>query len=119
MKRKLSILFAALMILAVMLPTNAGTWRSSSGNMFHFYPGGSLQAYTQDGNFSGCWWWTSSPYQFQYSVRGVTHTVNIKGQGAVCQAPGMNPTYWQQIASRGGDTDKPDTTSWFVEQIDP
>lgn len=119
MKKKILMFMAALIVLAVLQPAQAGTWRSSTGNMFHFYPGGGMQAYVQGSSYNGSWWWTRSPYQFQYNVRGRTHTVNIKGQGAVCSAAGAHPSYWQQIASRGGETDKPDTTSWFMEQLDP
>jgi hypothetical protein len=121
MKTKLSLLFVALLLLLAIAPAQAGTWRSTSGNMFHFYPGGSMECYIGGNVYSGSWWWTNNPYQFQYSVGGWNGcaTVNIKGQGAVCFVSGQNPQYWTQLGSRGQKTDKPDTTSWFMEQVDP
>lgn len=118
MKVRLSVILATL-CLFLAVQAQAGTWRSSSGRMFHFYPGGAMEAYDQGQAFAGRWWWTQQPYQFQYSYSGATLTVNIKGQGAICSQAGFPPTYWTQIASRGGKMDKPDTTSWFMEQIDP
>lgn len=118
MKTRLSMILAALVLLLA-VQAQAGTWRSTSGNMFHFYPGGAMEAYIGGYSYSGSWWWTQSPYQFQYSMGRSTQTVNIKGQGAVALQPGYPPQYWTQIASRGGKMNKADTTSWFMAQIDP
>ena len=117
MKNKLCLILATFMLALTLSPANAGTWRSTSGNMFHFYPGGAMEAYIQGNSFDGRWWWTNSPYQFQYSVRGSMVTVNIKGQGAVALEPGYNPNYWTQVGTRGEK--KEDTESWFMAQIDP
>jgi hypothetical protein len=119
MKTKFSLILAALLLFVALAPAQAGTWRSTSGNMFHFYPGGSMEAYVSGNAYSGRWWWTNNPYQFQYNFGWNTITVNIKGQGAVALEPGRNPNYWTQMATRGGKTDKPDTESWFMEQVDP
>lgn len=121
MKRKLTAVLATLLLIAALAPAQAGTWRSTSGNMFHFYPGGSMEAYVSGRSYTGTWWWTRSPYQFQYNVHGFNGycTVNIKGQGAVTSYPGQNPQYWTQLGSRGGKTDKPDNRSWFMTTIDP
>jgi hypothetical protein len=109
-----------MLLLFTILPAQAGTWRSTTGNMFHFYGGGAMEAYIQGNAISGRWWWTNNPYQFQYCLNGYgTYTVNIKGQGAVCFQPGHNPSYWSQLGSRGEESDKPDTTSWFLEQPGP
>lgn len=121
MKRRLILTLAGILLLLSLAPTLAGTWRSTTGNMFHFYPGGQVEAYVQGNQYNGNWWWTNAPYQFQYRIYGFngTATVNIKGQGAVCFFPGQNPQYWTQLGSRGAKTDKPDNTSWFMTQIDP
>lgn len=117
MKNKLSLLLASFLLVLTLQPASAGTWRSTSGNMFHFYPGGSMEAYIQGSAYSGRWWWTNSPYQFQYNFGWRTVTVNIKGQGAVALEPGFNPNYWTQVATRGEK--KTDEESWFMAQVDP
>ena len=121
MKQRFIVFLAAFFVLAALLPAQAGTWRSTTGNMFHFYPGGAMEAYVQGRSYNGNWWWTRSPYQFQYNIYGFggTCTVNIKGQGAIASYPGQAPSYWSQLGSRGRKTDKPDTTSWFMTTIDP
>lgn len=119
MKTKITLALAALLLLLALCPAQAGTWRSTSGNMFHFYPGGGMTAYIQGNAYNGRWWWTNSPWQFQYNFGYKTITVNVKGQGAVALEPGRNPNYWTQIASRGAKDQKPDTESWFMEQLDP
>ena len=119
MKRKFCLMLAAMLLFVALAPAQAGTWRSTSGNMFHFYPGGSMTAYIQGNQYNGRWWWTRSPYQFQYNFGTQTITVNIKGQGAVALQPGYNPQYWTQVARRGAEDQKPDTESWFMTQIDP
>jgi hypothetical protein len=119
MRTKITLLLAALLLLVALAPAQAGTWRSTSGNMFHFYGGGSMVGYIRGNAYNGRWWWTNNPYQFQYTLGRTTVTVNIKGQGAVALEPGFNPNYWTQMASRGGETDKPDTESWFMEQTNP
>jgi hypothetical protein len=118
-KRNLSLILTGALLFLLMGVTEAGTWRSSSGNMFHFYSNGNMEAYINGAQRSGRWWWTSSPYQFQYNHSGYNVTVSIKGQGAVCHRPGFNATYWTQMATRGAKTDKPDDRSWFMEQLDP
>lgn len=118
MKRKISLIVVAMLLFVALAPAQAGTWRSTSGNMFHFYPGGAMTAYVQGNAYNGRWWWTNSPWEFQYNFGWKTATVQIKGQGAVALAPGENPQYWTQMASRGADK-KSDTTSWFMEQVDP
>ena len=45
MKARFSAVLVMLLLLAVLVPAQAGTWRSTSGNMFHFYPGGAMEAY--------------------------------------------------------------------------
>jgi hypothetical protein len=112
---------ATLLLLATLVPAQAGTWRSTTGNMFHFYPGGSMNAYIQGGSYGGSWWWTNNPYQFQYSIHGLNGygTVNIQGQGAICSVPGQHPQYWTQIASRGEEDNKPDVNSWFMTTVSP
>lgn len=121
MRRKFRLALAALLVFVALAPAQAGTWRSTTGNMFHFYGGGAMEAYVQGNSYTGRWWWTNNPYQFQYAINGWNGcaTVNIKGQGAVAFFPGQNPSYWTQLGSRGGKTDKPDTSSWFMEQVDP
>lgn len=121
MRRRLAGVLTLLLLAATLLPAQAGTWRSTSGNMFHFYPGGVMEAYIQGTSYSGSWWWTNSPYQFSYAINGWNGyaVVDIKGQGAVCRVPGQNPQYWTQLGSRGGDTDKPDSRSWFKETVAP
>ncbi len=80
-----------------------------------------MECYVQGNTFQGNWWWTNSPYQFQYSIGGHRGyaTVNIKGQGAICYVSGQNPQYWTQLGSRGAKSEKPDTTSWFMAGVDP
>lgn len=122
MRRATMRLLTGLMVLACLaLPASAGTWRSTSGNMFHFYSGGYMEAYVQGNQYTGSWWWTNSPYQFQYNVNGWSGyaTVNIKGNGAVCYTSGQNPQYWTQLGSRGEDSDKPDEKSWFMATESP
>jgi hypothetical protein len=122
MRRATTKFLMGLLVLACLaLPASAGTWRSTSGNMFHFYGGGYMEAYVSGSSYSGSWWWTNNPYQFQYSVNGWSGygTVDIKGQGAVCYVPGQSAQYWTQLGSRGGETDKPDETSWFLETVAP
>ena len=68
MKQRFIVFLAAFFVLAALLPAQAGTWRSTTGNMFHFYPGGALEAYVQGRSYNGNWWWTRSPYQFQYNI---------------------------------------------------
>lgn len=87
--------------------------------MFHFYPGGAMEAYVQGNAYNGRWWWTRSPYQFQYNFGYKTITVNVKGQGAVAQEPGRHPSYWTQVARRGAAETRTDSESWFMEQVDP
>jgi hypothetical protein len=118
-KQKISLIVAAIVLMVALTPAQAGTWRSTSGNMFHFYPGGGMTAYVQGNAYNGRWWWTSKPWQFQYNFGWKTCTVQIKGQGAVALAHGENPQYWTQMASRGNQEEKPDTTSWFMEQEAP
>lgn len=121
MKARFSAVLVMLLLLAVLVPAQAGTWRSTSGNMFHFYPGGAMEAYVNGYSYRGSWWWTRSPYQFQYSINGFNGygTVDIKGNGAVANVPGQHPQYWTQLGSRGGKTDKPDNRSWFMAQKAP
>lgn len=118
MKNKLALL-CTLFLLVALAPAQAGTWRSTSGNMYHFYPGGGMTAYIQGTAYNGRWWWTNNPYEFQWNAGRDTLTVQIKGQGAVCLQRGYNPTYWTQIAARGSEDEKPDTNSWFMEQVAP
>ena len=119
MRKKLCGALVALLILIALAPAQAGTWRSTTGNMFHFYPGGAMEAYIQGNVYNGRWWWTRNPYQFQYNFGYKTITVNVKGQGAIALEPGRNPSYWSMIARRGSEEKRPDTTSWFMEQVDP
>ena len=82
-----------------------------------------MEAYSGGNSYTGSWWWTNNPYQFQYNISGWSGyaTVNIKGQGAVCSYAGQNPEYWTQLAGRGGDSDesKPDERSWFMSTVAP
>ena len=121
-KMSLRILVGLVVLACLALPASAGTWRSTTGNMFHFYPGGFMEAYIGGSSYTGSWWWSNNPYQFQYNINGWSGyaTVNIKGQGAVCLVPGQNPSYWSQLGSRGGETDeKPDEKSWFMSTVAP
>jgi hypothetical protein len=112
--------FLVVLFLAISLsPTQASTWRSTTGNMFHFYPGGQMEAYVNGQAFNGRWWWTNNPYQFQFPWYGSTATVNIKGSGAVCVVAGGGNSYWTQLGSRGEKEQLVDTTSWFMEQNEP
>lgn len=118
----LRIVVGLVLLACLALPASAGTWRSTTGNMFHFYPGGYMEAYVGGNSYTGSWWWSNSPSQFQYNINGWSGyaTVNIKGQGAVCYTAGQNPSYWTQLGSRGGETDeKPDEKSWFMSTVAP
>ncbi|HIB67364.1 MAG TPA: hypothetical protein EYO33_20230 [Phycisphaerales bacterium] len=119
MKRKLFAVITTLLLLAVLAPANASTWRSTSGNIFHFYSNGTIEGYINGQVFSGRWWWSSRPYQFQFPWYGRTATVNIKGNGGICYVPGYQPTYWTMLGSRGAKDDKPDNVSWFMENDAP
>ncbi|MCA9778535.1 MAG: hypothetical protein KC800_17525 [Candidatus Eremiobacteraeota bacterium] len=120
MKRKLSLVLTGVLLFLAVGVSEAGTWRSNSGNMFHFYPNGAMEAYIDGAQRNGRWWWVSSPYRFQYNHSGYNVTVDIKGQGAVCYRPGFSATYWTQMATRGAAEEKPvDDRSWFMPQIDP
>lgn len=121
MRAKFSRLFVCLLLLMTITAAQASTWRSTSGNMFHFYPGGGLEAYVQGNAYYGRWWWTQNPYQFQYTVNGfnAVATVNIRGSGAVCSVYGQNPQFWNMVGSRGEKSEKPDNESWFMETVAP
>jgi hypothetical protein len=101
------------------LPAAASTWRSTSGNIFRFYPDGSMIAYWNGGEHVGYWWWISSNYKFGYTVAGSTHTVTMEGNGAICSGPGP-AQYWTLMSARGAEgADEPaDTKSWFLERED-
>ena len=120
MKRKLSLILTGVLLFCTLGTTEAGTWRSTSGNMFHFYSNGQMEAYIDGQPHNGRWWWTSSPYQFQYNHSGYNVTVSIKGQGAVCHRPGFNASYWTQMRTRGAATgDSDGGGGWFMEQLAP
>ena len=113
----------ALLVLFLLVPATASTWRSTSGNIFRFYPDGSMVAYWGGGEHVGYWWWISSNYKFGYSVSGYTCYVIMDGGGAVCQGAGQ-PQYWTLMSARGegGDSDDAepeDTKSWFMSRQTP
>lgn len=120
MKSLSRVLLCALVALFLMIPASASTWRSTSGNIFRFYPDGSMVAYWNGGEHVGYWWWISSNYQFGYSVAGYTCYVTMEGDGAVCQGAGQ-PQYWSLMSARGeGDEAEPaDTKSWFMSRETP
>ena len=119
MRNRLCLGLVALLLGFCLSPIQASTWRSTTGNMFHFYPGGQMEAYVNGQQFSGRWWWTNNPYQFQFPWYGSVATVNIKGQGAICTVAGGGNSYWTMLGSRGAEDQRTDETSWFMEQNEP
>jgi hypothetical protein len=119
MKNRIASALVFLLLALSLSSAQASTWRSTTGNMFHFYPGGQMEAYVNGQQFSGQWWWTNNPYQFQFPWYGSTATVNLKGSGAICTVAGGGNSYWTQLGSRGGDEKRTDETSWFMEMNEP
>lgn len=119
MRNRITLALAALLIFIALAPAQASTWRSTTGNMFHFYPGGQMEAYVNGQAFSGRWWWTNNPYQFQFPWYGSTATVNIKGNGAICTVARGGNSYWTMLGSRGAGDNRSDNTSWFMEGSEP
>ena len=119
MRRQLATyLVCALAALFLALPAGASTWRSTSGNIFRFYPDGSMIAYWGGSEHVGYWWWIRSNYKFGYSVAGYTCQVTMEGDGAVCQGPGQ-AQYWTLMSARGGEEDEKDpvdTKSWLMQR---
>lgn len=96
-----SLLFLAFFFLLV--PVQASTWRSTSGNIFNFQPNGGVTVYHPNGNKShGRWWWITQNRVFGYNLQGFngTATVTIQTGGAVVQWPGQQSQHWTQIADK-------------------
>lgn len=118
-KRIATYLLCTLAALLLALPAGASTWRSTSGNIFRFYPDGSMIAYWNGGQHVGYWWWVQSNYKFGYSVGGHTCYVTMEGDGAICQGGTGPAQYWTLMSARGGEDgqDEPvDTKSWFKQR---
>lgn len=114
MKTKMGLLVVAIMLAFCVSTVHASTWRSTTGNIFNFQPGGYMSAYTSGYNYNGTWWWVRQGSVFAYSIGGTTATVTLQGNGAICQLPGSAPQYWKQMARRGGEEEVKDE-SWFME----
>ena len=114
MRNKIMGILVFLLLGLLVAPAMASTWRSSTGNVFRFYAGGTIEAHVQGQVYHGRWWWTRNPTQFQFPWRGSTATVNITGNGASCYVPGYGASYWTLMSSRGEKDNRKDETSWFV-----
>jgi hypothetical protein len=112
-------LLGALISLCLLLPASASTWRSPSGNIFRFFPDGSMTAYWNGEEHVGYWWWISSNSRFGYSVAGYTCYVTMKGGAAVCRGAGA-PQQWTLMSVRGDrdEEEQSDTRSWFISRTD-
>ena len=109
-------------MLCLMLPAGASTWRSTAGNVFRFYPDGSMTAYWDGKEHVGYWWWISSNQKFGYSVAGYTAYVTVNGAGALCK--GTGPSQQWTLMSVRGESDNQDednltdTKSWFMSRTE-
>jgi hypothetical protein len=114
-------LVCTLVTLCLMLPATASTWRSTAGNVFRFYPDGSMTTYGNGKEHVGYWWWISSNHKFGYSVAGHTAYVTVTGAGALCKGTGPSQQ-WTLMSVRGEpDQDEDnlvDTRSWFMSRTD-
>jgi hypothetical protein len=61
----LASIFVVLLLFAS--PSQAQVWRSSSGNIFRFQPGGNMTViYSNGGGANGSWWWVTPSRQSAY-----------------------------------------------------
>jgi hypothetical protein len=111
-----------LLTLCLTVAVSASTWRSTSGNVFTFYPDGSMTANVGGGQYNGEWWWVSSNWKFGFRVYGFGDTyVTMEGNGAIAQTAGKPAQYWTLISSRGstGESEPEDNRSWLMPQLAP
>jgi hypothetical protein len=114
------LLLGAIATIGLAFPASAATWRSPAGDIFRFYPDGSMVVYWNGAEHVGYWWWISSKRKFGYSVAGQTCYVTVEGNGAICSGAGQ-PQHWSLMSVRGeGDDEVPaDTRSWFMTRETP
>ncbi len=94
----------ALLVFCLSLAASASTWRSTSGNIFTFYPDGSMTAYLNGGQYSGYWWWISTNWKFGYQVNGFGNTyVTMDGTGAIAEPADAKSWLMPQAAPLGKD----------------
>ena len=118
-----SFLFKVTLILFVLAaPTFASTWRSTSGNIFHFESNGTVILSQVGGRqLTGRWWWSQRGVEFCYDVGYGRSVVTLQGGGAICRVYGAQPEYWTQL-SRRGENEAPAKAgehSWFCPTESP